>query len=183
MVRDQHMATVSVCLIQECFDASACTRIRDAMDRGASEPAEILDDGITLDHRVRHASSIDVAQGTLDFVHTSLDAQRETVAAFFGITLTAREGAGLLRYEAGGFYRSHRDRGPVEAWPGAALRRISVVVFLNDSFTGGVLRLLDDPPEEIVPRQGQLIAFPADMLHEVTPVTAGVRDVIVDWFY
>jgi predicted 2-oxoglutarate/Fe(II)-dependent dioxygenase YbiX len=27
------------------------------------------------------------------------------------------------------------------------------------------------------------VAFPADVPHEVLPVTAGVRDVVVDWFY
>jgi predicted 2-oxoglutarate/Fe(II)-dependent dioxygenase YbiX len=55
---------------------------------------------------------------------------------------------------------------------------------------GGALRLygLADPgdpavPFDIVPAAGTLVAFPSDVLHEVLPVTAGVRDAIVDWFY
>jgi len=160
------------------------------MNRGVSEPAEILDNAVTLDARVRFASTIDINQDTLDLVDASLDAQREAIAAFLGIALTAREGAGFLRYEPGGFYAPHRDAGVVSSWPAAARRRVSIVVFLNSlgdpldgGFMGGVLRLLDDPAEDIVPRQGSLVAFPAERLHEVTPVTAGTRDVIVDWFY
>ena len=38
-------------------------------------------------------------------------------------------------------------------------------------------------PIEIVPLQGSLIAFRAATAHEVRPVSVGVRDVIVDWFY
>jgi predicted 2-oxoglutarate/Fe(II)-dependent dioxygenase YbiX len=30
---------------------------------------------------------------------------------------------------------------------------------------------------------GTLVAFASDVLHEVLPVTAGIRDVVVDWFY
>jgi predicted 2-oxoglutarate/Fe(II)-dependent dioxygenase YbiX len=36
---------------------------------------------------------------------------------------------------------------------------------------------------DLAPVEGTLIAFPATWLHEVLPVTAGVRDAIVDWFY
>jgi predicted 2-oxoglutarate/Fe(II)-dependent dioxygenase YbiX len=73
---------------------------------------------------------------------------------------------------------------------------VSVVVFLNTSraaaadgeFEGGELRILPEGPDgsvavEVVPSTGALVAFPSDSVHEVHVVTAGVRDVIVDWFY
>jgi predicted 2-oxoglutarate/Fe(II)-dependent dioxygenase YbiX len=183
MVDDRRAGSVNRYFVAQCFSARARDRIRAAMNRGAAEPAEILGADVTLDRGVRFASSIAVDRETLDLVENILDAQREAVAAFFGIALTAREGAGFVRYGAGGFYRSHRDRGSLEAWPAAARRRVSIVVFLNDSFDGGVLRLLDPPAQDVVPRPGCLVAFPSDALHEVTPVSAGTRDVIVDWFY
>ena len=34
----------------------------------------------------------------------------------------------------------------------------------------------------IIPRRGMLVVFPADTLHEVTPVADGHRDTVVDWF-
>jgi predicted 2-oxoglutarate/Fe(II)-dependent dioxygenase YbiX len=38
-------------------------------------------------------------------------------------------------------------------------------------------------PLDVVPVAGTLVAFPSHVLHEVLPVTAGIRDAIVDWFY
>jgi predicted 2-oxoglutarate/Fe(II)-dependent dioxygenase YbiX len=34
-----------------------------------------------------------------------------------------------------------------------------------------------------VPRAGTLVAFPSDVPHEVLPVTSGLRDAVVDWFF
>ncbi len=161
------------------------------MDDGASEPAEVLGQSMTLESDARRASSVDVDDDTLTLVEAALDRERDAIAAFFGVSLAGREGAGFIRYAPGGFYRPHRDAGELPSWPAAARRRISVVVFLNTcrelpgprEFSGGVLRLLEETPVDVVPRQGQLVAFRADALHEVNPVLAGTRDVIVDWFY
>jgi predicted 2-oxoglutarate/Fe(II)-dependent dioxygenase YbiX len=70
---------------------------------------------------------------------------------------------------------------------------LTVVLFLESAreadpdggFTGGILRLFpdsDDTSIDIVPRRGLLVAFPADTVHEVSPVTSGHRDTVVDWF-
>ena len=162
------------------------------MDRGTHEPAEILvgrvppkaDPPITIqpDREVRRATSIEVDPETLENVEGRLDAHRDTIAAFFGVTLVGREGVGFLRYGPGGFYRPHRDRADLPSWPGAARRAVAIVIFLNDEFTGGTLRVLDDEPIDVLPRAGSLVAFPATALHEVVPVRTGTRDVIVDWF-
>jgi predicted 2-oxoglutarate/Fe(II)-dependent dioxygenase YbiX len=50
---------------------------------------------------------------------------------------------------------------------------------------GGALRLhgLREAALDIPPTAGTLIAFRSGVLHEVLPVTGGVRDAIVDWFY
>ncbi len=103
--------------------------------------------------------------------------------------------AGFLRYETGGFYRPHRDWAPDGPWPGAARRRVAVVLFLNGStagdgkagaFDGGALRLIQDDPGQTVvtvePKAGMLVAFRADTLHEVARVDRGTRDAVVDWY-
>jgi PKHD-type hydroxylase len=182
------------------FDRQTCARIRAAMDVGTSEPSEVLNDGaldialeIALDEDVRRATSVDVDGTTLGFIERAFDTRRDEVGQFFGVSLAAREGTSLLRYPAGGFYKPHRDYALDAAWPGAALRRVALVVFLNSSreadgagaFAGGWLRLFPDDGEtiEVRPREGTLVAFPADTLHEVTLVRDGVRDSLVDWFY
>ena len=117
------------------------------------------------------------------------------MARHFGLSLTAREGAGFVRYLEGGFYRPHVDRAESPAWPDAARRQVAAVVFLGSSttadeagcFDGGTLRLYAGDAEsalvDVVPRRGTLVAFPATMLHEVTVVQRGVRDAVVDWYY
>ena len=176
--------------IDAFLDAATCRRFRSLMDHGAVEPAEILDDTITLDEEVRRVAVIDVPASTIEEVAQRLDAARDEVERFFGLTLTSREGANFLRYQKGGFYQPHVDRAESESWPDAARRRVALVVFLNgssaapgpDEFSGGELCLIE-ARVDVVPREGLLVAFDAGMLHEVAPVAEGTRDVIVDWFY
>jgi predicted 2-oxoglutarate/Fe(II)-dependent dioxygenase YbiX len=169
----------------------ACERIRQAMNAGVAESADVLGGQIERRDAVRLATSMEIDDPMRVEVEDRLDAARQSIARFHGVPLGAREGAGFIRYPAGGFYRPHRDRATVASWPDAARRRIAVVVFLNSShhtgtggFAGGILRLfVDASPVEIHPKAGLLVAFPADALHEVTAVRGGTRDAVVDWFY
>lgn len=177
----------------ETVSTAGCRAIRAAMDVGAADAADVLDAGFVRDEGARRALEIEVDAATLRQVEEQIENLRLPLERFFETTLGSREGAGLLRYTAGGFYGLHRDRGDVAEWPGAARRRIAVVLFLNTSrdadaageFTGGTLRIYPDEgaPLDVQPREGLVVAFPADLVHEVTPVREGVRDAVVDWFY
>ncbi|HET9361576.1 MAG TPA: 2OG-Fe(II) oxygenase [Vicinamibacterales bacterium] len=187
------MATV-IFVAEHAMDEAACRRVREAMNEGASEPAEILGGEIEVAEHERRASHIEVSEQVLGLVEACLDSQREAIGAFFGRTLRSREGPGLLRYATGGFYGPHVDRAEVASWPQAAERAVAVVLFLESSrdvdaaggFSGGLLRVYGDgdgaAPVDIVPTRGTLVAFPADTLHEVTTVLDGTRDIVVDWF-
>jgi len=174
------------------LSADQSRAIRIAMDAGAGEVAEILTSGIHRVKSVRAATLIDPAPDVIRDVELSLESCRERVSSSLGIALGEREGSGFLRYTPGGFYRAHRDRGNDPGWDGAARRAVAVVIFLNTSraaspvgeFDGGVLRLfLPDGDIDLTPDTGTLVAFSADVLHEVTEVRGGTRDAIVDWFY
>lgn len=154
------------------------------MEQGDASPAEIYAQGFRIDEEARRAFDVEIASDLLDEVRCSIDGIRPQVAHFFGVVLSGDEGPGFLRYRAGGFYRRHRDVGPGlgEEWP----RRISVVMFLTtagEQCEGGALRLYHAPPLDIVPCAGTLVAFPSETAHEVLPVTSGVRDAVVDWFF
>ena len=162
------------------------------MDTGAIEDADVLAGGILRQALVRNASLIDPTGAVIDVIEAKLESWRERVAASLGLALGAREGAGFIRYPVGGFYRPHCDRGDDPEWEGASRRAVALVVFLNTSrdgglegeFSGGVLRLFMPQQDlDVSPEAGLLVAFPADVLHEVTVVRGGTRDTIVDWFY
>ena len=169
-----------------------CSEIRLGMDSGEVEPAEVLGGGIRRDSAARVASLIEPPESLTRDIETKLEACRARVAEALAISLGRREGAGFIRYPAGGFYRAHRDRGDDPQWEPAARRAAAIVVFLNDAradgpageFDGGLLRLyLPQGTIDVVPEAGLLVAFPADVLHEVTEVRDGTRDTIVDWYY
>jgi predicted 2-oxoglutarate/Fe(II)-dependent dioxygenase YbiX len=187
--------TADVFVIDGVLDDQACAQIRTAMDRGVPEAAEVLDREIALQPDVRRSSHIEVDADTLQRLEQTLDDQRARIEQFFGLRLPLREGVSLLRYTAGGFFRPHRDHGYVDSWPDAARRRVSLVLFLCTSreidargtFAGGALRVYSDDrhisARDIHPRAGTLVAFLSTALHEVLPVSDGIRDTVVDWCY
>ena len=190
------IASRGVLVRAEFWSDAQCARVRSAIDRGRAVSAEIYDNGYVVDEQVRKTYDVEVEPAVVGEVERALEGVRAEVSRFFGTPLTAAEGPGFLRYPPGGFYRAHRDRleNPEDAFP----RRISIVLFLSSEAPGpgdgrcegGALRLygVADPgdvevPVDIAPAAGTLVAFPSEVLHEVLPVTAGVRDAIVDWFY
>lgn len=169
-----------------------CLAVRRGMDAGDVEQAEILAGGIRRDTQVRVAALIEPPLHFVRGIEAKFESRRQDVTAALGMLLGEREGAGFIRYPAGGFYRAHRDRGDDEHWEAAARRAAALVLFLNGSrasglegdFDGGILRLYwPQETVDIVPEAGLLVAFPADVLHEVTEVRNGTRDTIVDWYY
>lgn len=162
------------------------------MAGGAPEEAEILTPGVDRQALVRNATLVEPASDVVGLIETKLDSTRQRINEAFGVTLGDREGPGFIRYPEGGFYLPHRDRGDDLTWEGAARRAIALVLFLNASrecspdgeFEGGILRIFArDADIDVVPEAGTLVAFPADLLHEVTEVRGGTRDTVVDWFY
>jgi predicted 2-oxoglutarate/Fe(II)-dependent dioxygenase YbiX len=187
-------SSLNIFIAPHVMDAPGCRRVQTAMDSGTAEPAEVLADAVEVQDEVRRASQIDVSDVVLAMVDTKLDHMRESISQFYGVSLHGREGTSFLRYDVGGFYKRHVDRAHVTSWPMTARRKVTVVLFLESSrdaelsggFSGGVLRLYPDDlsrPVDVTPTRGTLVAFPAEMPHEITRITAGRRDTIVDWFY
>lgn len=92
----------------------------------------------------------------------------------------------ILRYKTGGEYKPHADSEnwhPAEKqWKRGADRDLSILLYLNEGFTGGEI----DFPNfglKLGPKRGMLIAFPSDSryVHAARPVTSGVRYALVSW--
>jgi len=85
--------------------------------------------------------------------------------------------------QRGEHYGAHVDCGYGDS--PIRFRKLSFTVQLSDGadYEGGDLKLYDHTFEPFVaPRvRGSLIAFRSYIMHEVTPVTAGIRDSLVGW--
>ena len=94
----------------------------------------------------------------------------------------------LAEYTPGDFFDWHTDYMPLEACtatgrgPNASMRRISVVVLLERSLTGGRLEIdgTDFDDDGIGP--GDAVVFAAEKSHRVTRVEAGQRVAMTAWW-
>ena len=88
----------------------------------------------------------------------------------------------VYRAESQGFYTSHYDWSASEV----GIRKLSFSVQLSDpmEYSGGDLVLYtgEGAPVTAPKTQGSITVFPSWMLHEITPVTQGVRRALVGWF-
>lgn len=161
------------------------------------EPATIIGETSngTLNPDVRRAWEVEVPTGQIELVDRRLRALGDDLERHFSVRLADAESATFLRYPPGAFYLPHRDRREIPDPSNAHLRSVSVVVFVNGPheeprYAGGQLRfygLLGEGPLadlglDAEPEAGTVVAFPSTVLHEVAPVSSGVRCSIVTWF-
>ena len=81
--------------------------------------------------------------------------------------------------ETKGFFRPHRDN----TTAGTAHRRFAVSINLNHDYDGGVLTFPEYGRQLYKPAPGEACVFSCSMLHEVRPVTRGLRLVFVPFLY
>lgn len=153
-----------------------------------------------IDMAVRNVGQVKVSDSNRLMIKDRLSEVKPDLEAYFNVTLNGYETAEYLIYRPGSFYTPHRDVYPDENMStDDRQRRISVVIFLGDevgaeseaSWSGGQLMfygLMKDPPWDkcglpIIGETGLMVAFPSELMHEVTPVTSGVRYTIVSWFF
>jgi hypothetical protein len=111
---------------------------------------------------------------------------REHVEPRYGVRIEWFEWPDVLLYRPGGRYELHTDADLRDSqtgrWRRVMDRDISLLIYLNDDFTGGDLEL-PDRGETIRPEAGMLVAFPSDhrFSHAALPVESGDRYVIVSW--
>jgi len=156
--------------------------LRDVMVAAPSAEATVSRSGgadYGVDDALRRTRRVSVSEDTeRDFV-ARLESIRDAASAHFNVTLHDIERPQFLGYRAGDFFVRHADRDRA----GANRRAVSVIVFVNDDYEGGGLKFVgDDVAITITPTAGQLIAFRSDALHEVEPVTKGLRFTVVSWF-
>lgn len=104
----------------------------------------------------------------------------------FSARLQWYESPDLMRYHPGGFYARHADSENIDSqtrlWKKVIDRDLSLLIYLNDDFEGGLTRFYRFN-YYIRPKAGGAVLFPADnrYLHAAEIVTKGDRYAIVSW--
>ena len=117
---------------------------------------------------------------------TIQNAVQDTISKSVGRSFQWFIGPQVLRYSPGGHYALHTDSdhwsAAHKAWVKGLDRDISLLLYLNDEFTGGELSF---PLFNYTyrPTPGDLLFFPSDFRyqHQAHPVKSGIRYVVVSW--
>jgi predicted 2-oxoglutarate/Fe(II)-dependent dioxygenase YbiX len=176
-----------------------CSALSVEMTTDAGTDGIVIRDGASIvDLEQKRLKAIVLDAGRHADLGARFDALASPVADFFDTPVTGHEGAYFYRYDAGDYYRTHRDRYGAAAGTIGHERQISVVLFLNGpsghggpEYGGGDLVLYDllgndrlvDYGLPVPAEAGLLVAFRPDLRHEVTTVARGVRCVAVTRFF
>jgi predicted 2-oxoglutarate/Fe(II)-dependent dioxygenase YbiX len=180
------------------LDPALCRAIRGELASADATRATIARgarEGV-LDERTRRTGDVTLPAAVRGPVDARLAELRPRLEAAFGVALCAPEPGRFLVYRRGDFFRPHQDTGGDAGLPQYIRDRlISVVLFLcrqtrlpePESYCGGALTFfcLPGPVDlraDVWGEEGLVVAFTADRLHEVRPVTHGLRATVVSWY-
>lgn len=187
-------------IVNSFFDVELCATFRAELRASPRPPSTIArGDQYVVDARVRKTTRGTVSPSMDSYVTSRIVGLRPDLEKHFGVPLSEHERPYFAVYGAGDYFRPHADAGVTAGTPDRIkARKVSIVIFLNcpsetpsaDSYGGGSLTfygLFDDPDWKPMglPLKGEcglLVGFRADVIHEVTPITHGVRYTIVSRF-
>jgi SM-20-related protein len=183
------------------LDLNVCADIKRELSASPTTPAPVYIEGSPnrVHESVRRATSLHPSDKTISQIHDRLHQLKASLEQHFDLKLVDCEPPQFLRYREGDFFVRHQDGNTDQLeFDHLRIRRISIVVFLNDSsaqpkadsFCGGSLNFYDnhdllEPNPAVFSLKGEtglLVAFAADTIHEVIPVSAGERFTIISWF-
>jgi PKHD-type hydroxylase len=163
---------------------------------GVLEPAEIskllqlASEATFVDGRIsapnnpmKNNRQVDTASGAYAQSSAILGEALKRNAEFMSLTFAKRFAPPLLcRYETSMAYGAHPDSAYINSRIGPLRSDVSCTIFLTDpgSYEGGALRIhLGDGQINVKLPAGDAVVYPSTTIHEVTPVTAGVRLVAI----
>ena len=176
------------------MDADACANLKAELVESPTTQAPVYIEGTegTIHEDIRKTTSLHPSAQTKSQIHERLLSQKSAIETHFGLNLNDCEPPQFLRYQKGDFFVRHQDGNTHQLdFDHLRIRRISIVVFLNDfsaepeanCYSGGLLQFYDQQDTYGLPGEtGLLVAFTADTMHEVSPVTSGERFTIISWF-
>jgi len=187
---------------REFLSPDLCAAVRAEMRSAEGAPATVAEghEGRAVDEAYRKTKLAEVSAETAAQIGAALENVLPALAQHFDRELVGMQPPQFLLYREGNFFRPHRDDSEKSDAPGFVRQRsVSAVVFLNGAapeeaggYSGGSLTfygLMDDSADgrsvglPIRSETGLLVAFPSELLHAVSAITAGERYTVVTWFF
>jgi len=181
-------------LLRNFLDVETCVQIIAELAEAPTTQAPVYIQGTEglVHENIRKTTSVHPSSETLTNIHARMLEQKSALEQHFQEPLHDCERPQFLRYEQGDFFVRHQDGNTRQLdFDHLRVRRISIVVFLNDfsveprdgCFSGGTLNFYDETSAfSLEGKTGLLVAFTAETFHEVLPVTSGERFTIISWF-
>lgn len=177
---------VGVHVLRGYLDADQCAEWVAQLDRQPGEKAGVREQGEVRvkDTRVTERVFLGPVEASVTALMHKIFST--TIPEAMGRPIQWFERPQILRYTRGSHYRLHadserylKDRG---AWQKTIDRDVSLLLYLNDDFTGGDLSFFA-MNYVFRPQTGDLLFFPSDhrYAHIAHEVTGGKRYVVVSW--
>jgi predicted 2-oxoglutarate/Fe(II)-dependent dioxygenase YbiX len=190
LVAAQRPLPAPVLVRPHIFSAEWCRELIDLFERSPSMEGEVARVDASgracsvVDHSKKRRRDMAIAEGT--GLHETLVGRlfslcRPEIARAFQVDVTHVDRVLIARYDAsGGWFRRHRDNTNQQV----AFREFALSVNLNTGeYEGGQLSFPEYNDELYEPPAGGGLIFSASMLHEVTPIRAGRRYVLLTFMH
>jgi predicted 2-oxoglutarate/Fe(II)-dependent dioxygenase YbiX len=196
----EQASKLDLLLIRDFLDNGTRARILAGLTSAPGQAAAVYRDAASgvIDGRMRRATRVTPSPEITESVTRFLLERKPAVEEHFRIDLSDCEDPQFLRYRTGDFFVAHQDgaTGLLRS-ERELLRKISVVIFLSSQsetpepgrYCGGTLAFHrweigagEDRRVDLSGEPGTLVAFRAELTHEVTPVTHGERYSIACWY-
>ncbi|MCX4239976.1 prolyl hydroxylase family protein [Paraliomyxa miuraensis] len=170
--------------VDDVLSAEACQRYIDRFEAGEPHVAPVIRrDGVGIDEDVRNNERImwddeAEARAILEALRARLEATGQALPPTFrgGALVGANPRLRIYRYRPGQRHGAHWDT-EVELDGGAILSRMTLVVYLNDGFSGGQTRF-PELDATVSAKPGRALLFQHRLLHEACAVEHGTKYVL-----
>jgi len=186
-------------VLRNFLDAQVCLELIQELRSSPTTQAPVYIEGSDkLVHEdIRRTTSLHPSDQTFSALHQRLFELKPVLEQHFGKPLSDCERPQFLRYERGDFFVRHQDGNTEQLeFDHLRIRKISLIVFLNNHavqpeancFCGGSLNFYEQSEPSpsglfaLFGETGLLVAFTAETMHEVAPVTSGDRFTAITWF-
>ena len=178
--------------VKNFFTKEECNRVIDEGEKNL-EDALLLNKGKNTDVRDTQVSFIYSGSDVQDLMQKVVNQIIAESSHFYKRDVHKFEAIQYTKYEKDMFYKWHTDSASnlEELENNVRDMSASLVLSPREEYEGGSLQMiLNDcidrnnvvTPHDVEDQeQGTLIIFPSNVLHQVTPVTSGVRKSLVSW--